>query len=146
MIFQKIMTKKNCFWTNLMKWLIFCFTSWVSMLQWVRFYCYINQSKLFLFIESVCFLTVLFYLTKIYCKIAGKNVITFMTMWKTITMSSFGTFLLLPSLIWDRKAQELHLCVVSLYTTMAQLLGYTGTIIYWVFQIISTSYIFVLFL
>lgn len=45
---------------------------------------------------------------------------------KTFTISSFGIFLLLPSLIWDNSVQEVHLIVVTLYTTMSQLLAYTG--------------------
>ncbi|XP_044258732.1 protein ARV1 [Tribolium madens] len=76
-------------------------------------------------LKTATFMSVLHFLTKIYCKVLGKNVITFMMMWKTLTISSFGTFLLLPSLIWDTSVQEVHLAVVSLFTTMSQLLAYT---------------------
>jgi hypothetical protein len=55
-----------------------------------------------------------------------KNPIDFITVWKSLTISSFGLFLLLPSLIWDTSIQEVHLCVVSLYTTLSQLLAYTA--------------------
>ena len=69
---------------------------------------------------------VLYFLTKMYCKVLRRDVIDFVSVWKTLTISSFGTFLLLPSLMWDTSVQEFHLCVVSLYTTMSQLLAYTA--------------------
>lgn len=45
---------------------------------------------------------------------------------KAIILSNFGWFLLLPSLIWDNSVQEFHLMFILLYTTLSQLLAYSG--------------------
>lgn len=86
----------------------------------------IIQFILSYFLESLCFITVLYLLTRIYCFFVQKIPISFVQIWKSLTVSGFGIFLLLPSLVWDTSVQEFHLGVVSLYTTLSQLLAYTG--------------------
>lgn len=98
--------------------------SWnVALSKKVSFF---NGFVLYYFLESLCFITVLYLLTRIYCLFVQKIPISFVQIWKSLTVSGFGIFLLLPSLVWDTSVQEFHLGVVSLYTTLSQLLAYTG--------------------
>ncbi|XP_026481157.1 protein ARV1-like [Ctenocephalides felis] len=47
-------------------------------------------------------------------------------MWKSLTLSSFGKFLMLPSLIWgDNSVTKIHWLLVFGYTTISQLLVYS---------------------
>lgn len=47
--------------------------------------------------------------------------------WKCRTLSNFGVFLLLPSLIWgSRQMLENSLTFVILFTTLSELFGYGG--------------------
>lgn len=46
---------------------------------------------------------------------------------KFITLSSFGIFLFLPSLIWEKfGTEEYHFLFVIIYTALSQLVAYTG--------------------
>lgn len=65
-------------------------------------------------------LTQLFFFTK------KRQFTSFEIIWKTITISSAGIFLILPSLIWDTSLQETHIHVVVLYITLSQLIAYTA--------------------
>lgn len=54
----------------------------------------------------------------------------FLHVWKSMVLSSFGVFLFLPSLIWDdNPIADFHMIFVSLYTTLSQLIAYTGKIL-----------------
>lgn len=60
-------------------------------------------------------------------KVKQNNDFSLMKIWKAIILSSFGLFLLLPSLIWNEYTfEEFHITFVYLYTTLSQLLAYTG--------------------
>lgn len=51
--------------------------------------------------------------------------------WKSLTLSSFGKFFMLPSLIWgDNSITKIHWLLVFGYTTISQLLVYSGSKIF----------------
>ncbi|XP_017777830.1 PREDICTED: protein ARV1 [Nicrophorus vespilloides] len=70
----------------------------------------------------------------------------FFDVWKCTILSSFGIFLLLPSLIWNIDVvHDYHHIFVSLYTTLSQLVAYTVTCDchkLWSIFVILTSYYF----
>ncbi|KAG5873370.1 hypothetical protein JTB14_022973 [Gonioctena quinquepunctata] len=63
-------------------------------------------------------------LTKVYTYLHGKDGISLLSVFKAITLSSCGMFLLLPSLIWDKSVHEFHMVFISLYTTLSQLIAH----------------------
>lgn len=75
-----------------------------------------------------CFVSTIFLLTIVYKRKKNKNGnYSLVKIWKAIILSSFGVFLLLPSLIWKVNTfNEFHITFVYLYTTLSQLLAYTG--------------------
>lgn len=76
------------------------------------------------------FILAVFILTVLYKKRndrSGKY--SLVKIWKAIILSSFGIFLLLPSLIWKVNTfNDFHITFVYLYTTLCQLLAYTGNL------------------
>lgn len=53
--------------------------------------------------------------------------------WRCRTLSNFGIFLLLPSLIWgSRRMLENSLTFVILFTTLSELLAYRGKSCYYI--------------
>lgn len=78
------------------------------------------------FFRSICSLLIILALTAMYNLIKSQSIYkSFPIVWKAMVMSNFGSFLLLPSLIWDNSLQEFHIVFVALYTTLSQLLAYT---------------------
>ncbi|KAL3276371.1 hypothetical protein HHI36_011755 [Cryptolaemus montrouzieri] len=99
-----------------------------------------NASRTLLFVVIVYLHTVLYY------KIANKPIITFQEVWKMLAISSFGTFLHLPVLIWDvGDHQEIHKFIIVVYIILSQLTAHmvlvNGSQI-WSIYIILISYIF----
>ncbi|KAJ8984696.1 hypothetical protein NQ317_004955 [Molorchus minor] len=84
--------------------------------------------KLFLTttINTFCFVLTIYLCTVFYTLFGNRKRISFVTAGKTVTLSSTGLFLFLPSLIWDLSVHDFHLHFVSLYTTLSQLVAYKG--------------------
>lgn len=81
----------------------------------------------YVILEAASFSSTIFLLTFLYSRITQKCNYSFVMTWKTIILSTFGIFLLLPSLIWNNNpVQEFHITFVYLYTILSQLLAYTG--------------------
>lgn len=75
------------------------------------------------FVLSVYGFTMVYYA---WCKTNVLTVVSFKLIAKTITLSSAGAFLQLPSLIWDVSLYDYHLHFITLYTCLSQLLAYKG--------------------
>lgn len=77
-----------------------------------------------------CFMLMIMLMTMLYIntlKHRKKKVnVSLKIVWKAMILSNFGLLLLLPSLIWNNALQEYHFPFVILYTTLSQLLVYTG--------------------
>lgn len=81
----------------------------------------------YLFLEMVVYISTIFMLTTFYNRILNDVANhSFVFIWKSIAISSFGLFLLLPSLMWNNNAfWDFHVIFVYLYTTLSHLLAYT---------------------
>ncbi|KAK9719780.1 Arv1-like family [Popillia japonica] len=81
-----------------------------------------------LFMQTLSFIFVLYILTILYNKAYNMNKPygkLLLEIWKCRTLSNFGVFLLLPSLIWgSRQMLENSLTFVILFTTLSELFGY----------------------
>nr|CAI5855488.1 unnamed protein product [Callosobruchus analis] len=75
-------------------------------------------------LSEFSFVVMVYLLTCLYAKFTSVEVMPFEKVCKTITLSSSGLFLLLPSLIWDIQVHEFHLQFISLYTTLSQLIAH----------------------
>lgn len=55
------------------------------------------------------------------------KMISFIEVWKMLSISSFGTFFFLPVLIWDIGVhQEIHKFIILVYIILSQLTAYMG--------------------
>ncbi|XP_066251407.1 protein ARV1 [Euwallacea similis] len=92
-------------------------------LEDLRFYviCLNSVFSYFFFVFLIYALTVVF--NKYFSTTKLKEV-TFVTVVKTMTLSSTGIFLQLPSIIWDISLYNYHLHFITLYTSLSQLLAY----------------------
>ncbi|XP_066141937.1 protein ARV1 [Euwallacea fornicatus] len=89
----------------------------------LRFYviCLNSVFSYFSFVSLIYVLTLAF---NKYFSIAKLEEVTFATIVKTMTLSSTGIFLQLPSIIWDISLYNYHLHFITLYTSLSQLLAY----------------------
>ncbi|CAG9855446.1 unnamed protein product [Phyllotreta striolata] len=70
------------------------------------------------------FIIVAYFLTAGYSYLRKTEPVTFKVIWKAVALSTCGSILLLPSLIWETYIQEFHVLFVSMYTTLSQLLAH----------------------
>ncbi|KAJ8943696.1 hypothetical protein NQ314_009669 [Rhamnusium bicolor] len=75
-------------------------------------------------INTLCFVMMIYIFTMIYSFLKYQATISFLMIYKTVTLSSTGIFLFLPSLVWDISVHEFHLHFITIYTTLSQLLAY----------------------
>ncbi|KAK9884408.1 hypothetical protein WA026_007254 [Henosepilachna vigintioctopunctata] len=97
-------------------------------------------------IRTFLFVLVVYLHTVLYCKTLKKPSITLHEVWKMLAISSFGTFFLLPVLIWDVGVhQEIHKFIIVVYIILSQLTAYmvlaNGAKIWSIYTILF-SYIF----
>lgn len=102
---------------------------------------YINEELIYLedlkFYEMILntalgfssFIIMAYLFTLFYSYLRKRDFTPFVVICKAVTLSTCGTILLLPSLIWETHIQEFHVLFVSLYTTLSQLLAYKGNIL-----------------
>ncbi|XP_023021403.2 LOW QUALITY PROTEIN: ACAT-related protein required for viability 1 [Leptinotarsa decemlineata] len=105
-----------------------------------RFY----KMSLILAIGTASFIILTYFLTKVHTYFYAREHIGFTSVFKAITLSSCGMFLLLPSLIWDISVHEYHMIFISLYTTLSQLIAHRALCScekMWSIIIIFSSYI-----